>query len=74
MSEDAVEEMNRRLQAPPGTEFPPLIVVPDEAQVAFMCPVKGEDKRPCWGSGSTSRYFMAARKIHNQGRAVNVLP
>ncbi|WP_051789744.1 cell division protein FtsK [Streptomyces sp. NRRL S-1022] len=73
MAEDAVEEMNRRLQAPPGTEFPPLIVIVDEAQVAFMCPVKDEDKRPYGGSSSTSRYFMAARKIHNQGRAVNVL-
>ncbi|MDX2939057.1 ATP-binding protein [Streptomyces ipomoeae] len=73
MVEDAVEEMNRRLQAPPGTEFPPLIVIVDEAQVAFMCPVKDADKRPYGGSSSTSRYFMAARKIHNQGRAVNVL-
>lgn len=73
MVEDAVEEMNRRIQAPPGTTFPPLIVIVDEAQVAFMCPVKDEDKRPYGGSSSTSRYFMAARKIHNQGRAVNVL-
>jgi S-DNA-T family DNA segregation ATPase FtsK/SpoIIIE len=73
MLEDAVEEMNRRLQAPPGTEFPLLVVIVDEAQVAFMCPVKGEDKRPYGGSSGTSRYFMGARKIHNQGRAVNVL-
>lgn len=73
MVEDAVQEMNRRLQAPPGTTFPPLIVIVDEAQVAFMCPIKDEDKRPYGGSSSTSRYFMAARKIHNQGRAVNVL-
>ncbi|MFJ6185065.1 ATP-binding protein [Streptomyces sp. NPDC092295] len=73
MVEGAVGEMNRRLQAPPGTTFPPLIVVVDEAQVAFMCPVKDEDKRPYGGSKSNSRYFMAVRKIHNQGRAVNVL-
>ncbi|WP_242571120.1 ATP-binding protein [Streptomyces sp. NP-1717] len=73
MAEDAVEEMNRRIQAPPGTQFPALIVIVDEAQVAFMCPVKGDDKRPYGGSSATSRYFMAARKIHNQGRAVNVL-
>ncbi|MFD9464846.1 ATP-binding protein [Streptomyces sp. NPDC060027] len=73
MAEDAVQEMNRRLQAPPGTQFPALIVIVDEAQVAFMCPVKDDDKRPYGGSSSTSRYFMAARKIHNQGRAVNVL-
>ncbi|MFC8090770.1 ATP-binding protein [Streptomyces sp. NPDC057301] len=73
MVEDAVEEMNRRLQAPPGTEFEPLVVIVDEAQVAFMCPAKDEDKRPYGGSKSNSRYFMGCRKLHNQGRAVNVL-
>ncbi|MBG0854338.1 ATP-binding protein [Streptomyces spinoverrucosus] len=73
MLEDGVEEMNRRILAPPGTEFPPLIIIVDEAQLAFMCPVKDEQKRPYGGSSSTSRYFMAARKIHNQGRAVDVL-
>ncbi|MEV6696594.1 FtsK/SpoIIIE domain-containing protein [Streptomyces sp. NPDC051453] len=73
MVEGAVDEMNRRIQAPPGTVFPPLIVLVDEAQVAFMCPAKGEDKRPYGGSKANSRYFMAVRKIHNQGRAVNVL-
>jgi S-DNA-T family DNA segregation ATPase FtsK/SpoIIIE len=73
MVEDAVQEMNRRIQAPPGTVFPALIVLVDEAQVAFMCPAKDEDKRPYGGSKANSRYFMAARKIHNQGRAVNVL-
>ncbi|MFH9073218.1 cell division protein FtsK [Streptomyces alboflavus] len=73
MAEDAVEEMNRRLQAPPGTVFPLLVVIVDEAQMAFMCPVVGDDKRPYGGSKATSRYFMAVRKIHNQGRAVNVL-
>ncbi|MDQ1068365.1 FtsK/SpoIIIE domain-containing protein [Streptomyces canus] len=73
MIEGAVDEMNRRLMAPPGTQFPPLIVLVDEAQVAFMCPLKDEDKRPYGGSKSNSRYFMAVRKIHNQGRAVNVL-
>ncbi|MGW4168968.1 FtsK/SpoIIIE domain-containing protein [Streptomyces chartreusis] len=73
MVEDAVQEMNRRLQEPPGTDFPLLVVIVDEAQVAFMCPAKGEDKRPYGGSSATSRYYMGARKIHNQGRAVNVL-
>ncbi|MEV7740161.1 FtsK/SpoIIIE domain-containing protein, partial [Streptomyces sp. NPDC088921] len=73
MVESAVEEMNRRIQAPPGTQFPPLIVLVDEAQVAFMCPAKDEDKRPYGGAKANSRYFMAVRKIHNQGRAVNVL-
>ncbi|NBM18801.1 ATP-binding protein [Streptomyces sp. GC420] len=73
MVESGVTEMERRLTAPPGTQFPPLIVLVDEAQVAFMCPAVDEDKRPYGGSKATSRYFMAARKIHNQGRAVNVL-
>ncbi|MEU9719064.1 ATP-binding protein [Streptomyces sp. NPDC047976] len=73
MLEAGVAEMERRIQAPPGTVFPPLILVVDEAQVAFMCPAVGDDKRPYGGSKATSRYFMAARKIHNQGRAVDVL-
>ncbi|MGW0536180.1 FtsK/SpoIIIE domain-containing protein [Streptomyces sp. NPDC003032] len=73
MVEGAVEEMNRRLQAPSGTVFPALIVLVDEAQVAFMCPLKDADKRPYGGAKANSRYYMAVRKIHNQGRAVNVL-
>jgi S-DNA-T family DNA segregation ATPase FtsK/SpoIIIE len=73
MVEGLVEEMENRIQAPPGTTFPPLIGIVDEAQVAFMCPAVGEDKRPYGGSKATSRYFMAVRKIHNQGRAVDVL-
>ncbi|MFF3815796.1 FtsK/SpoIIIE domain-containing protein [Streptomyces bluensis] len=76
MVEDAVEEMNRRIEErrqDPAVVFPPLIVLVDEAQLAFMCPVKGEDGRPYGGSKATSRYFMAVRKIHNQGRAVDVL-
>jgi S-DNA-T family DNA segregation ATPase FtsK/SpoIIIE len=73
MVEGAVDEMNRRLMAPPGTQFPALIVLVDEAQVAFMCPLKDEEGRFYGGSKATSRYFMAVRKIHNQGRAVNVL-
>ncbi|WP_328494959.1 ATP-binding protein [Streptomyces sp. NBC_00414] len=72
MLEDGVREMERRLQAPPGSVFPPLVLLVDEAQVAFMCPLQDETKRPYGGSKATSRYFMAARKIHNQGRAVNV--
>ncbi|MGW0693553.1 ATP-binding protein [Streptomyces sp. NPDC002738] len=72
MVEGGVSEMERRLQAPPGTVFPPLVLIVDEAQVAFMCPVVDGEKRPYGGSKATSRYFMAVRKIHNQGRAVNV--
>jgi S-DNA-T family DNA segregation ATPase FtsK/SpoIIIE len=76
MVEEAVEEMNWRIEAQrrdPSIVFPPLIVLVDEAQKAFMCPAKGEDKRPYGGSKATSRYFMAVREIHNQGRAVDVL-
>ncbi|MET9516328.1 ATP-binding protein [Streptomyces sp. NPDC002994] len=72
MVESGVSEMERRLQAPPGTAFPPLVLLVDEAQVAFMCPLQDDEKRPYGGSKATSRYFMATRKIHNQGRAVNV--
>ncbi|MFF4311706.1 FtsK/SpoIIIE domain-containing protein [Streptomyces sp. NPDC001507] len=76
MVEGVVDEMNRRIQArltDPNMEFPPLICIVDEAQVAFMCPAVDDQKRPYGGSKATSRYFMAVRTIHNQGRAVNVL-
>ncbi|WP_329337654.1 FtsK/SpoIIIE domain-containing protein [Streptomyces sp. NBC_00663] len=76
MVEAVVDEMNRRIAArqhDPSMVFDPLICIVDEAQVAFMCPVKDEEGRPYGGSKATSRYFMAVRKIHNQGRVVNVL-
>ncbi|MFI8188327.1 FtsK/SpoIIIE domain-containing protein [Streptomyces sp. NPDC085946] len=76
MVEGLVEEMNRRIEVrrrDPGAVFPPLIGIVDEAQVAFMCPVKDEDGRPYGGSKAVSRYFMAVRKVHNQGRVVDVL-
>ncbi|WP_328466652.1 FtsK/SpoIIIE domain-containing protein [Streptomyces sp. NBC_00448] len=73
MLEEGVAEMERRLMAPAGTTWDPLILLVDEAQVAFMCPAVGPDKRPYGGVKATSRYFQAARKIHNQGRAVDVL-
>lgn len=88
MAEDAVVEMERRLAAAKasgtkkgvtremahsGKGFHPLIVIVDEAQVAFMCPAKDPQGRPYGGTKATSRYFNAVRKIHNQGRAVNVL-
>lgn len=88
MLEGVVAEMERRLAALDKDEYPngvprdlarrkgggfhPLVAVVDEAQQAFMCPAIGLDKRPYGGTKSTSRYFNAARKIHNQGRAVNV--
>ncbi|MFC8853853.1 FtsK/SpoIIIE domain-containing protein [Streptomyces sp. NPDC057144] len=76
MVESLVEEMNRRIEIrrrDPGAVFAPLIGIVDEAQVAFMCPVKDEDGRPYGGSKAISRYFMAVRKVHNQGRVVDVL-
>ncbi|HEY3261701.1 MAG TPA: ATP-binding protein [Pseudonocardiaceae bacterium] len=71
MLEEAQAEMERRLSE--GGEYDPLVCIVDEAQQAFMCPAVGPDKRPYGGQKSTSRYFNAARKIHNQGRAVDVL-
>ncbi|WP_430542854.1 FtsK/SpoIIIE domain-containing protein, partial [Streptomyces iconiensis] len=88
MLEEGVAEMERRIMAPAGTTFRPLILLVDEAQVAFMCPALSEDdrpvdengkpigavdKRPLGGTKATSRYFQAVRKIHNQGRVVDVL-
>ncbi|MFB7761480.1 FtsK/SpoIIIE domain-containing protein [Streptomyces xiamenensis] len=72
MVEGLVAEMERRMLAPKGTVFPPLVGIVDEAQVAFMCPAIGKDKRPYGGTKANSRYFNAVRKIHNQGRAVSV--
>ena len=87
MLEEVVAEMERRLialersgatdgvtreMARSGKGFHPLFAIVDEAQVAFMCPLVDDAKRPYGGQKATSRYFMACRKIHNQGRAVNV--
>lgn len=88
MLEEGVREMERRIakleasgatdgvtrdMARSGKGFHPLFLIVDEAQAAFMSPAKGDDGRPYGGTKATSRYFMAARKVHNQGRAVNVL-
>ncbi|MFN2636795.1 MAG: FtsK/SpoIIIE domain-containing protein [Gemmatimonadaceae bacterium] len=71
-----------RQMARTNPRFKPLVLIVDEAQVAFMCPareqyVTDDDKvregAPYGGTKSTSKYFMAARKLHNQGRAVNVV-
>jgi S-DNA-T family DNA segregation ATPase FtsK/SpoIIIE len=87
MLEEGVREMERRLMlveqsgvtdgvtremARTDPRFHPIVLVVDEAQVAFMCPAKGADKRPYGGTKANSRYYNAARKLHNQGRAVNV--
>lgn len=87
MLEKGVREMERRIaaleasgatdgvtrkMASSGGGFHPLFLIVDEAQVAFMCPAKDEDGATYGGTKATSRYFMAARKLHNQGRAVLV--
>ncbi len=72
MLEEGVAEMKRRL-ASGRDDWPQLTLIVDEAQVAYMCPVVGPDKRPYGGKKNTSRFFMAVREIENQGRAVNVL-
>jgi len=82
MVEDVFEEMNRRLQAPEGTVFAPLVCIVDEAQVAYGSGARetyvtdnGTVKygAPYGGAKATSRYFRAVKGIHDQGRAVNVL-
>jgi S-DNA-T family DNA segregation ATPase FtsK/SpoIIIE len=97
MLEEGVREMEARIvalersgatdgvtrqMARTDPRFKPLVLIVDEAQVAFMCPAREEyvtdDGKvklgaPYGGTKATSRYFMAARKIHNQGRAVNVV-
>ncbi|WP_226351890.1 ATP-binding protein [Pseudonocardia sp. ICBG601] len=86
--ETAVAEMQRRLTTldrdrfpdgvtrdlarAPGSGFHPLFVIVDEAQQAFMCPALDGDGNPYGGTKARSRYFTAARRLHNQGRAVNV--
>jgi len=81
MVEDVFEEMQRRLLAPAGTVFDPLVCIVDEAQVAYGSGAREEyvdDKgnvkygAPYGGQKATSRYFQAVKKIHDQGRAVNV--
>ncbi|MGW0347577.1 FtsK/SpoIIIE domain-containing protein [Streptomyces anthocyanicus] len=52
--------------------FRPIVIIVDEAQVAYGCGAKSDDGRPYGGSRATSRYFQAVKRIHDQGRAVNV--
>lgn len=86
MAEAAVDEMERRgelmreltgrgwsqdkILADP--RFAPLLVVVDEAQVAYGSTAVGDDKRPYGGVRNTSRYFQAIKALHDQGRAVSV--
>jgi S-DNA-T family DNA segregation ATPase FtsK/SpoIIIE len=61
--------------------FAPLVLIVDEAQVAYGSGAvetyvtdSGTVKKgaPYGGSKADSRYFQAIKKIHDQGRAVNV--
>lgn len=81
MVEGGVEEMNRRLLAPAGSTFPPLVIIVDEAQVAYGSAARDSYTTdngtvrygaPYGGSKATSKYFQAVKKIHDQGRAVSV--
>lgn len=72
MVEDVFQEMRRRMLAPEGTVFPPLVCIVDEAQIAYGCGAKSPDGRPLGGAKNTSRYFQAVKGIHDQGRAVNI--
>lgn len=86
MVEDAVQEMERRgplmreLTANGWTmdkiladeRFRPLVVIVDEAQIAYGSSAIGEDKRPYGGTKATSRYLRAIKAIHDQGRAVSI--
>jgi S-DNA-T family DNA segregation ATPase FtsK/SpoIIIE len=85
--EGGVEEMERRIalveasgstngitrdMAHTNPNFKPLVIIVDEAQVAYGSAAVGLDKRPYGGKKATSRYFRAVKAIHDQGRAVNV--
>jgi S-DNA-T family DNA segregation ATPase FtsK/SpoIIIE len=73
MVEGLVEEMNRRLLADDKPkEWPPLVGIVDEAQVAYGSAAIGEDGRPYGGTKATSRYLRAVKAVHDQGRAVSV--
>jgi S-DNA-T family DNA segregation ATPase FtsK/SpoIIIE len=73
MVEGLVAEMQRRLQADDKPkEWPPLVGIVDEAQVAYGSPAVGEDGRPYGGTKATSRYLRAVKAVHDQGRAVSV--
>ncbi|MFE7791301.1 ATP-binding protein [Streptomyces sp. NPDC057460] len=72
MAEEAVREMNRRMQSPDGKTAHPIVVIVDEAQVAYGSGAVDDFKIPYGGSKATSRYFRAIKAIHDQGRAVNI--
>ncbi|MGW5273626.1 ATP-binding protein [Streptomyces sp. NPDC004044] len=72
MAEEAVREMNRRLMSPGGKTAHPIVVIVDEAQVAYGSAALDDFKIPYGGSKTTSRYFRAIKAIHDQGRAVNI--
>ncbi|MFJ8766684.1 P-loop NTPase family protein [Streptomyces clavifer] len=72
MVEEGVREMNRRLLSPDGKTAHPIIILIDEAQIAYGSGAIDAAKNPYGGSRATSRYFRGIKAIHDQGRAVNV--
>jgi DNA segregation ATPase FtsK/SpoIIIE, S-DNA-T family len=72
MLEEGVAEMKRRM-ASGRKDHPTLVLAVDEAQVAYMNTKVDGQRNPYGGSKNTSRFFIAARELHNQGRAVNVI-
>jgi S-DNA-T family DNA segregation ATPase FtsK/SpoIIIE len=72
MVEAVVAEMNRRIEAPDGKTAHPIVVIIDEAQVAYGSGAVDEHRIPFGGAKATSRYFRAIKAIHDQGRVVNV--
>lgn len=71
MLEDAVEEMKHRLRN--RIVDPPLIVLVDEAQLAFASDVTDAAGVPYGGAKNRSRFYQACLEVLNQGRAVNVM-
>ncbi|GAA4999547.1 FtsK/SpoIIIE domain-containing protein [Streptomyces siamensis] len=72
LEESGSTEGVTREMARTDPRFRPIVLIVDEAQVAYGCAAKSPDGRPYGGSKATSRYFQAVKKIHDQGRAVNV--
>ncbi|WP_405841600.1 FtsK/SpoIIIE domain-containing protein [Streptomyces sp. NBC_01518] len=72
LEESGSTEGVTRDMARTDSRFRPIVIIVDEAQVAYGSTAKSPDGRPYGGSKATSRYFQAVKKIHDQGRAVNV--
>lgn len=58
--------ITRALSRKPGSGFHPIYVFIDECQVMYQA------DKPIGGSGADSRAMKAARRLHDQARAVNI--